>query len=82
METSRSNAPSYLAWSIFNTFCCCLPLGIAAIIFSTRVNSANIAGDQARAESDSRTTKYLNIAALVCGIIFLTIFILFTIMGI
>lgn len=37
METTRSNAPSYMAWSIFNTLCCCLPLGIAAIIFSSKV---------------------------------------------
>lgn len=34
---SRSAAPSYLAWSIFNTLCCCLPLGVAAIVCSCRV---------------------------------------------
>ena len=34
---TSSSAPSYLAWSIFNTLCCCLPLGIAAIVCSCRV---------------------------------------------
>ncbi|KAL2085393.1 hypothetical protein ACEWY4_018713 [Coilia grayii] len=81
MDTSRSAAPSYLAWSIFNTFCCCLPLGIAAIIYSSRVNSANQAGDRARAESASNTTKKLNIAGLVCGIILIIVVILLRVYG-
>lgn len=34
---SRAVVPSYLGWSIFNTLCCCLPLGIAAIVCSCRV---------------------------------------------
>lgn len=35
---ARAVAPSYLGWSIFNTLCCCLPIGIAAIVCSCRVS--------------------------------------------
>ncbi|XP_035535286.1 interferon-induced transmembrane protein 2-like [Morone saxatilis] len=72
---SRGVAPSYLAWSIFNTLCCCLPLGIAAIVCSCRAQNANALGESAQAEDASRTAKILNVIGLVCGIILIIIFI-------
>ncbi|KAI2664271.1 Interferon-induced transmembrane protein 1 [Labeo rohita] len=69
MYTSRKNEPTYLAWSIFNTFCCCLPLGVAAIIYSCRISKAISLGDAGRAQESSRTAKNLNIASLVFGLI-------------
>uniref|UniRef100_A0A672R1G5 Uncharacterized protein n=1 Tax=Sinocyclocheilus grahami TaxID=75366 RepID=A0A672R1G5_SINGR len=69
MDTSRRNEPTYLVWSIFNTFCCCWPLGIAAIICSCRVNNANSLGDAGKAQESSRIAKNLNIASLVFGLI-------------
>uniref|UniRef100_A0AAQ6IEI0 Uncharacterized protein n=1 Tax=Anabas testudineus TaxID=64144 RepID=A0AAQ6IEI0_ANATE len=72
----RAAAPSYLAWSIFNTLCCCLPLGIAAIIFSCKVQNANALGQSSAAEEASRTAKKLNIVALVCGVILVIIVII------
>ncbi|XP_003968416.1 synapse differentiation-inducing gene protein 1-like [Takifugu rubripes] len=72
---NRAVAPTYLGWSIFNTLCCCLPLGIAAIVYSCRVQNANAVGDSTVATDASRTAKMLNIIALVCGIILLIIFI-------
>ncbi|KAF7667130.1 hypothetical protein LDENG_00077940 [Lucifuga dentata] len=72
---SRAAAPTYLGWSIFNTLCCCLPLGIAAIVCSCRAQNANAVGEAATAEDASRTAKILNIIGLVCGIILIIIFI-------
>ncbi|KAB5522639.1 hypothetical protein PHYPO_G00161810 [Pangasianodon hypophthalmus] len=77
VPTGVSNAPTYLAWSIFNTICCCTPIGIIAIVFSCRTDTANLIGDTTRANAHSRLTKKLNIAAMVIGIIFLIIFIIF-----
>ncbi|MCJ8748782.1 hypothetical protein PDJAM_G00168790 [Pangasius djambal] len=77
VPTGVSNVPTYLAWSIFNTLCCCTPIGIIAIVFSCRTDTANLIGDTTRANAHSRLAKNLNIAALVVGIIFLIIFISF-----
>uniref|UniRef100_A0A672HDW3 Uncharacterized protein n=1 Tax=Salarias fasciatus TaxID=181472 RepID=A0A672HDW3_SALFA len=69
---SRAAVPSHLGWSIFTTLCCCLPLGIAAIVCSCRVGNHFQASTTADA---SRTAKILNVVGLVCGIIFMIIFI-------
>ncbi|GCB63045.1 dispanin subfamily A member 2b-like [Scyliorhinus torazame] len=60
---------SYLPWSIFNLTCCFFPLGIAAIIYSCRVQSAIDLGNSERAKRASSIAKNLNIAATVIGII-------------
>ncbi|KAM3616867.1 uncharacterized protein V6R79_025062 [Siganus canaliculatus] len=75
MEGGQSHAvaPTYLGWSIFNTLCCCLPLGIAAIVCSCRAQSANGVGETAAAADASRTAKILNIIGLVCGIVLIII---------
>ncbi|KAG7314530.1 hypothetical protein KOW79_021833 [Hemibagrus wyckioides] len=75
--TGVVHAPTYLGWSIFNTLCCCLPLGIIAIVFSCRTDTANTIGDSTRANAHSSTAKKLNIASLVIGIVFLIIIIIF-----
>ncbi|KAI5608350.1 interferon-induced transmembrane protein 3 [Silurus asotus] len=75
LSSPGPSAPTYLAWSIFNTICCCTPLGIIAIVFSCRTDTANLIGDPTRANAHSRLAKKLNIAALVIGIVFVIIFI-------
>ncbi|KAL6116138.1 uncharacterized protein ACO6RY_00822 [Pungitius sinensis] len=72
---NRDVAPSYLGWSIFNTICCCWPIGIAAIVFSCKTQTANAAGESAQAVDASRTSKILNVVSLVCGIIMIIIII-------
>ncbi len=49
--------PNYLVWAILSTICCCIPLGIPAIVFSTQVNSKLAAGDVAGARSASEKAK-------------------------
>ena len=51
--------PNYLVWSILMTIFCCLPVGVAAIIFSAQVNGKLAAGDRAGAERASKTAKIL-----------------------
>uniref|UniRef100_A0A087XIT3 Uncharacterized protein n=1 Tax=Poecilia formosa TaxID=48698 RepID=A0A087XIT3_POEFO len=65
----NSAAPSYFGWSVFNTVCCCVPLGVAALIHSNKAKSANEAGDTVAAQDASKTAMILNILSLICGLI-------------
>ncbi|XP_077432813.1 uncharacterized protein LOC144058299 isoform X1 [Vanacampus margaritifer] len=58
----------YMCYSIFTLLCCCLPLGIAALIYSINTREANHSGDQLVAERCSRTARTLNHVALGLGI--------------
>jgi hypothetical protein len=49
--------PNYLVFAILATVLCCLPTGIAAIIFAAQVNGKLQAGDIAGAQAASRNAK-------------------------
>lgn len=64
--------PNYLVQSIIVTLCCCLPLGVVAIIFAAQVNTKLAAGDIAGAQEASSKAKMfcwisfgLGIAAII-----------------
>jgi uncharacterized membrane protein YvbJ len=52
-----ANIPNYLVQAILITICCCLPFGIAAIVFAAQVNGKAQAGDIAGAMESSRKAK-------------------------
>ncbi|MED6293517.1 hypothetical protein CHARACLAT_011411 [Characodon lateralis] len=75
MEESQIRvAPSYCGWSVFSTLCCCLPLGLWALYYSSKVNTANDAGDIDAATDASKTAMGLNVLALIGGLICTAIF--------
>ncbi|XP_056399372.1 dispanin subfamily A member 2b-like [Hyla sarda] len=59
----------YLVWSIINLICCCLPLGIVALIFSIKTRDATHQNNTFLAAKHSGTAKNLNIAATVIGVV-------------
>ncbi|KAK2874654.1 hypothetical protein Q8A67_021807 [Cirrhinus molitorella] len=65
--------PDYLGYSIFTMLCCCLPLGIAATIYSCSTRDANMAGQREMAMSSSRVAFILNNVALGIGLTFFTL---------
>ncbi|XP_066501159.1 dispanin subfamily A member 2b-like [Hoplias malabaricus] len=67
--------PDYLGYSIFTMLCCCLPLGIAALIFSINTRDANHTGNRPLAEKNSRLSLILNNTALGLGIVFIIVYI-------
>jgi len=61
--------PNYLVQSIIVTLCCCLPLGVVAIIFAAQVNSKLAAGDLAGARDASAKAKMFCWIAFGIGIV-------------
>ena len=61
--------PNYLVQSILVTLCCCLPLGIVAIVYSAQVNSKLSAGDIAGAQDSSDKAKMWAWIAFGIGIV-------------
>ncbi|KAM4568729.1 uncharacterized protein V3H82_012837 [Fundulus diaphanus] len=67
----------YMGYSIFTMLCCCLPLGIAALIYSISAREANHIGDRMSAERNSRTARTLNHVALGLGLASLLLIIIY-----
>lgn len=59
---------TYLVWSILTTIFVCLPLGIAAIIYSARTMDMNDKRRYAEAEEASKTAKKLNWISLILAV--------------
>jgi predicted secreted protein len=56
-------------WAILSTIFCCLPLGIASIVFAAQVNSKWAAGDVAGAQESSNKAKQWAIWSAVAGVV-------------
>lgn len=56
-QVPTQNVPNYLVQSILVTLLCCLPFGIAAIVYAAQVNGKAQAGDIAGAMESSRKAK-------------------------
>jgi hypothetical protein len=61
-----SKPDNHLVWAILSTVFCCLPLGIASIVFAAQVDSKWAAGDYAGArESSEKAKKFAILSAAV-----------------
>ncbi len=69
--------PNYLWQSIVVTLCCCLPLGIVAIIFSAQVNSKLAQGDVAGAREASQKAKTFALIGFGIGLVILVLSLIF-----
>jgi hypothetical protein len=66
-------------WAILSTVLCCLPLGIASIVFSAQVNNKYAVGDLAGAQASSAKAKKFAIWSAVAGLAFAVIYIVIVI---
>ena len=56
-------------WAILATLCCCVPTGIAAIVFAAQVDGKWASGDYAGAQESSEKAKLWSIVSLVLGLV-------------
>jgi len=68
-----ANVPNYLVQSILVTLCCCIPLGVVAIVFAAQVNGKLAAGDVAGAMDASRKAKMWCWIAFGVGLVVIVI---------
>lgn len=72
MEPGRAPGPmppNYLVWAILSTLCCCLPTGVVAIIYASRVNPLYMRGDHEGARKASENASMWVIISFVAGLI-------------
>lgn len=83
METSNNPAgtppDNNLVWAIICTVLCCLPLGIVAIIKSTKVKELWLQGDHAGAQKAADDAKKYSIWGMVAGGVLVILYIIFVV---
>jgi hypothetical protein len=65
--------PDYLPWAIAATLLCCMPGGIAAIVYANKANTAKRSGDFAAAQAAAAQAKTWLIVSVVFGLLFTVI---------
>jgi hypothetical protein len=70
---SGDQIETYQGWSILNTLCCCLCLGLAALHFSYNAKSLKQQGDIQGASNASKNALRINIVATIIGIFLIII---------
>lgn len=73
----QSQPKNYLVESILVTIFCCLPFGIAGIVFASQVNSKYASGDYEGALKASEDAKKWMKWGLIAGIIVVVLYLVF-----
>ena len=66
---------NYLVWAILSTLFCCLPLGIASIVFAAQVDGKYNSGDYAGAQASSEKAKKFAMWAAIAGVVVAVLYI-------
>jgi len=66
-----------LVLAILVTIFCCLPLGVAGIVFAAQVNSKWAAGDYNGARESAEKAKKFSIWGAIAGVVVIVLYILF-----
>lgn len=72
--TTEPMPDTYLVWSVLATLMCCLPVGIIAILYSTKVSTRYYARDIEGAKRASEKAQYWIIGSIVLGLVMQTVY--------
>lgn len=72
---------NYLVWAILVTVLCCLPLGVASIIYSVKVGSLYAQGDYNGAVDASQKAKKFAMIGGIGGLVFIIVYVIFMIIA-
>ena len=71
-----SKPDNYLIWAILSTLFCCLPFGIASIVFAAQVDSKWAQGDYTGAQDSSAKAKKFAMVGAILGVVGAALYIL------
>lgn len=77
-----TTVPNYLVFAILSTVFCCLPSGIAAIVYAAQVNGKLQAGDLAGAQAASRNAKLWCLISVGLGLGLMLLWVMLMMAGI
>lgn len=69
------NGTTYLVFAIIATVLCCLPFGIPAIVYATKIDKAQALGDLLGAQSAAKKSKMWSIIAAVSAVVVFVLYI-------
>lgn len=76
------NQSTYLVWAILTTLFCFLPLGIAAIVYATKINGFLMSGNFQMAQDSAKKSKTFSIIAACIGGGWMLIYMILMIIGV
>lgn len=79
--SSAAKPDNNLVLSIFSTICCCIPTGIAAIIYAAQVDAKWASGDFIGAQKSSEEAKKWSFISIGLGIAVTAVYLLMGVAG-
>ena len=73
--------PNNLVFAILTTLFCCLPLGVASIVFAAQVNSKWAAGDYAGAQEASDKARKFAMWGAIAGVVLIVLYIVLVVVA-
>ena len=78
---SRAPIPNHLVWAILATLFCCLPGGIVAIVYASRVDSLAAAGQYDAAREASDKARFWSMLSLFTPVLLIVGYFLIMLLG-